>query len=190
MQLGFYFDQTRCTGCHTCVVACKDWHDLPAELVYWRRVETHEEGRFPDVGVYHVSISCNHCVNPACVEACPEDAIYKRAEDGVVLIDSAKCTGCRACEEACPYGAIGFRGDDGTVAEKCDFCIDRLENKEAPVCVAACPTRALDFGDMRELSKKAGAASGLGHLPDAAKTTGALVVKPKYGSPKGSEPGS
>jgi len=137
MQLAFYFDQTRCIGCHTCVVACKDWHDLPAELVSRRRVSTYEEGKFPDVGVHHVSVSCNHCEKPACAEACPEDAIYKREADGVVLIDAEKCTGCRACEDACPYGAIQFRPEEGAVAEKCCFCEDRLADGEIPICVVS-----------------------------------------------------
>jgi len=83
VQLAFYFDQTRCTGCHTCAVACKDWHDLPAELVQWRRVSTCEEGKFPNVLVRHLSISCAHCASPACAAACPEDAISKRPGDGL-----------------------------------------------------------------------------------------------------------
>jgi anaerobic dimethyl sulfoxide reductase subunit B (iron-sulfur subunit) len=179
LQLAFYFDQTRCTGCHTCVVACKDWNDLPAELVNWRWVNTYEEGKFPDVRVYHVTASCNHCEKPACAEACPEDAITKRDPDGIVLIDKEKCTGCRVCEDACPYGAVQFRSDETPLAEKCTFCVDRIDNAESPVCVAACPMRALDFGPLPELSKRPGVVRQIKHLPDAAKTTGALVIKPK-----------
>jgi anaerobic dimethyl sulfoxide reductase subunit B (iron-sulfur subunit) len=179
MQLAFYFDQTRCMGCHTCVVACKDWNNLPAELVHWRRVETYEEGKFPDVRVYHVSLSCNHCVRPACADACPEAAIIKREADGVVLIQADKCTGCRECEDACPYGAIQFRSDDGAIAEKCTFCVDRLEDGEPPVCVASCPMRALEFGLLAELSRRPGAARTATHVPDGTKTTGALLIKAK-----------
>ncbi len=179
MQLAFYFDQTRCTGCHTCVVACKDWHDLPAELVNWRRVTTHEAGKFPNVRVSHVSVSCSHCAHSACIQACPEEAIYKRAHDGVVLIDSDKCTGCRVCEDACPYGAIQFRDAGNAKAEKCNFCVDRLANGEAPVCVAACPMRALDFGDLGELSRRPGAGLKTAHLPDGVHTAASLVIKPK-----------
>lgn len=180
MQLAFYFDQTRCTGCHTCVVACKDWHDLPAGEVSWRRVSTHEEGKFPDVGVYHVSVSCNHCEKPACAESCTEGAIYKREKDGVVLVDSEKCTGgCRACEKACPYGAIQFRPDSRAKAEKCDFCADRLENSESPICVAACPMRALDAGTFESMSRRPDASRHIRHLPDGALTTASLLIKPK-----------
>lgn len=179
MQLGFYFDQTRCVGCQTCVVACKDWHDLPAETSRWRRVTTFEEGKFPDVRVSHVSVSCNHCQRPACLEACPEGAIQKRDDDGVVLIDSEKCTGCRDCGSACPYDAIQFRSEDAPVAEKCSFCADRLERGEVPICVAACPMRALDAGPCEVLSGYPGATRAAQHLPDGVQTTASLFVKPK-----------
>lgn len=178
MQLAFYFDQTRCTGCHTCAVACKDWHDLPAGSVHWRRVSTFEEGKFPNVTVSHLSVSCAHCASPACLAACPEDAIYKREDDGVVLIDVQKCTGCRACESACEYGAMQFRSDDAR-AEKCNFCVDRLEKGEPPICVAACPMRALDFGDFASLKQRPGVGGSVPHLPDATRTSGHLAVKPR-----------
>ena len=179
MQLAFYFDQTRCIGCHTCVVACKDWHDLPAEHVSWRRVSTYEKGTFPDVKVSHISLSCNHCQEPACAEACPEDAIRKREEDGVVLVDAGACNGCRLCESACPYGAIQFRSDNGALAEKCNFCVDRLDSAEAPICISACPMRALDFGDIEELSRRPDVTAKTDHLPDGLKTTASLLVKPR-----------
>ncbi len=186
MQLAFYFDQTRCIGCHTCVVACKDWHDLPAEHTHWRRVSTYEEGKFPEVGVYHVSVSCNHCERPACAEACPEEAIYKREADGVVLVDAEKCTACHACEDAChacegacPYGAIQFRPEEGSKAEKCCFCVDRIDGGETPICVSACPMRALDYGDFDSLSSRPDAGRSIRHLPEGAETTAALIIKPK-----------
>ena len=132
MQLAFYFDQTRCTGCRTCVVACKDWNDLPTGAVRFRRIDTHEEGRFPNVKVSHLSISCNHCRKPTCADACPENAIIKREDDGIVLIDGEKCTGCRVCASASPYEAISFLAEEVAVGQKCDFCMDRPENGEPP----------------------------------------------------------
>ncbi len=179
LQLGFYFDQTRCTGCHTCVVACKDWHDLPARGSNWRRVTTHEAGKFPNVDVSHLSVSCAHCERPACAEICPEEAIYKREADGVVLIDAEKCTGCRVCEDACEYGAIQFGPNGDSRAEKCTFCVDRLEKGESPICVSACPMRALDFGDIKTLSNRPEVVTNVQPLPDATKTGASLFIRPK-----------
>ena len=184
MQLGFYFDQTRCTGCHTCVVACKDWHDLPPQTSNWRRVTTYEKGSFPNVDVSHLSVSCAHCSRPGCAEICPEDAIYKRDADGVVLIDAEKCTACRACEDSCEYGAIQFGPGADSKAEKCTFCVDRLEKGESPICVSACPMRALDFGEIKALSSKPGVVTSIPPLPDAARTGSSLFIKPKTGAAK------
>ena len=86
MQLGFYFDQTRCNGCFTCIVSCKDKNDIPAGPASWRRVFTMEKGVFPNLFVAFLSTACHHCENPSCVASCPHDAILKRAEDGVVVV--------------------------------------------------------------------------------------------------------
>lgn len=185
MQLGFYFDQTRCTGCHTCVVACKDWHDLPPHTSNWRRVSTSEKGKFPNVDVNHLSVSCAHCARPACAAICPEEAIYKRDVDGVVLVDPEKCTGCQACEDACEYGAIQFRSGADSKAEKCTFCVDRLEKGESPICVSACPMRALDFGDVKTLLSRPGVVTSIPPLPNAEKTGASLVIRPKTGTARG-----
>ena len=70
MALGFYFDMTACIGCKTCQIACKDKNDLPLGTLY-RNIESYETGEFPKPGAYHLSVSCNHCEKPACVEMCP-----------------------------------------------------------------------------------------------------------------------
>lgn len=90
MQYGFYFDQTRCTGCFACVVVCRDWHDVTAGPVSWMRVKTIEAGMYPDPYYAHIAIPCYHCANPRCVAVCPTGAIVKR-EDGVVVVDRDKC---------------------------------------------------------------------------------------------------
>jgi anaerobic dimethyl sulfoxide reductase subunit B (iron-sulfur subunit) len=110
--------------------------------------------------------------------ACPEDAIYKREKDGVVLIEAEKCTGCRACESACEYGAIQFRSDDAP-AEKCNFCVDRLEKDETPICVASCPMRALDYGEYNSLSRRPGVKKTIPGLSRGEKAGGHIVVRPK-----------
>ena len=151
-QRAFYFDQRYCTACRACQIACKDRHNLPVG-VNWRRVETYERGRFPRPRVYHLTLSCNHCARPVCAEACPADAISKREEDGVVVLDSALCTGCRACLDACPYGALQFDEATGQVG-KCDMCVDLVVRGEQPACVAACTLRVLEAGWLNEMDDR------------------------------------
>lgn len=110
MQLGFYFDQCRCIGCYTCVVACKDWHNIPAGNVHWRRVITLEKGKYPNLFVAFLTISCFHCAKPACLSACPTEAITKR-NDGIVDIEVENCLGkdrCGLCSQNCPYEVPQF----------------------------------------------------------------------------------
>ena len=93
-QYGFYHDSERCIKCFACEVACKQWHGIKAGTIKLRKVVEVTTGTFPDVKRTFQSISCIHCVKPACIEACPEGAISKRVEDGIVIVDSSKCTGC------------------------------------------------------------------------------------------------
>ncbi len=156
MQMGFFFDQSRCDGCFTCIVACKDWHDIPAGPASWMRVACVEKGRYPQPFVAFLVMPCYHCARPACAAACPADAITKRGEDGIVVVDKERCLGkgpCQACLEACPYGAPQFALEDGAKMEKCDLCLDRLTEGKRPICVEACPMRALDAGPLEELRR-------------------------------------
>ncbi|WP_172136158.1 4Fe-4S dicluster domain-containing protein [Adlercreutzia sp. ZJ473] len=178
MAYGFYFNMQRCIGCRTCQVACKDRHDMHACGPRPRRVDTFECGEYPDAALFHHVMSCNHCENPACVANCPTTAMYKDAS-GIVLHDDGKCVQCRMCMAACPYGAPQF--DEVTsMIVKCDSCIDLRAADMQPVCVAACPMRALDFGDMDELRAKYGddAVSELPYLPSAAYTSPNVLVTP------------
>ena len=111
MQRGFYFDQSRCIGCYACVIACKDWYeyDLGSEPANWIKLTNTEKGRFPDISLSYLFSTCLHCAEPSCVDACPVEAIYKRSEDGIVLVDRELCLGkdgCGAlCESACHTSA-------------------------------------------------------------------------------------
>ena len=183
-QLAFYFDASLCTGCKACQVACKDKSDLPLG-VNWRRVAEYAGGSWvgnPDgtyeqtVFAYYTSIACNHCDNPICAEVCPTQALWKRDEDGIVQVDASKCIGCRYCEWACPYGAPQFNEEVG-VMTKCNFCVDYIDAGQAPACVAACPSRALDFGDVEELRAKYGDLAEIAPLPAASITKPNLVIK-------------
>ena len=173
----FYFDQTACVGCRACQIACKDKME-GAELqggVFYRTVTHYETGSFPKVGRFSVSMSCNHCENPACVAVCPQKAIYK-AEDGTVLQDASLCIGCGTCAAACPYGVpqvVNMK------MFKCDGCAARTAKGEKPLCVDACTSRALDFGEYDELVAKYGSdlVSDLSVLPDSTVTGANLLIK-------------
>jgi anaerobic dimethyl sulfoxide reductase subunit B (iron-sulfur subunit) len=182
-QWAFYFDSSLCSGCKACQGACKDKNDL-APGVLWRRVYEVQGGGWkrsgplwlPSIITYNLSMSCHHCENPICAPSCPTKAVFKR-QDGIVFIDTSACIGCRYCEWACPYGAIQF--DEYTrLATKCDFCWDLLEQGRPPACVAACPMRALDFGDLEELRKKYLGTSEIFPLPDTKETRPAVIIKP------------
>lgn len=166
-SLGLVIDLDTCVGCQACVTACKEWntggHMAPltdihpyggdVDGVWFNRVHTYEHQIGGQSHTVHFPRSCLHCEEPACVTVCPTGASYKRSSDGIVLIDEAKCIGCKLCSWACPYGAREFDEDVG-VMKKCTLCVDRIYNENlaeedrVPACVAACPTSARHFGDL------------------------------------------
>jgi anaerobic dimethyl sulfoxide reductase subunit B (iron-sulfur subunit) len=156
-QLGFYFNARRCVQCFACEVACKLANDV--ELgPRWRRVLNRWEDRLPGAADWNLAVSCMHCAEPACRDVCPTNAITKRAEDGIVVVNTVDCIGCGECAIACPYGAPQF-GKDGKM-QKCNLCLVRLQQGKEPACVSTCPGEALDFGTLEELAKRALADSG------------------------------
>ena len=182
MQMGFYFDQSRCVGCYTCVIACKDWHDVPAGPASWLRVLTMERGKYPNVSVDFMFLPCYHCAEPSCVSACPVGAITKREEDGVVVVDRETCLGkdnCELCREVCPYGAPQFGAEDNAKMQKCNFCLDRLAENKEPTCVGACPLRALDAGPLDELKAKYGIVTEVAGFVYSLETKPSVTFKPK-----------
>ncbi len=160
MQRGFYFNQTRCTGCYTCIVACKDWHDIPPGPASWIRVSAVEKGHFPDPSLSYLFTSCWHCASPVCAAVCPSKAITKRESDGIVVVDREACAGgekCKfACLKACRYNAPQFGVEPNPKMQKCDLCLDRWADNRKPVCVEACPMRALDAGPLEDLKAEYG----------------------------------
>ena len=175
MSLGFYVNVQRCIGCKTCQVACKDRHNLQAAGPRPRRAEAFECGAYPDVAMFQLSLSCNHCENPACAAGCPTGAMFK-SDDGTVLHIDDRCVVCRNCMTVCPYGAPQLDEDENMVV-KCDSCKALRESGRNPVCVDACPMRALECGDMDELRAAHGdAASELPLLPSPDLTHPNLLV--------------
>ncbi|EAU0904303.1 dimethylsulfoxide reductase subunit B, partial [Salmonella enterica subsp. enterica serovar Cerro] len=160
-QYGFFIDSSRCTGCKTCELACKDYKDLTPDVSF-RRIYEYAGGDWQEgngvwhqnVFAYYLSISCNHCEDPACTKVCPSGAMHKR-DDGFVVVNEEVCIGCRYCHMACPYGAPQYNAAKGHMT-KCDGCYDRVAEGKKPICVESCPLRALDFGPIDELRKKHG----------------------------------
>ncbi|MBT4159756.1 MAG: 4Fe-4S dicluster domain-containing protein [Gammaproteobacteria bacterium] len=151
-QLALLIDLDRCIGCHACTVVCQEEHGDSRE-VQRLKVPTigsgHHDipaGVYPDVWMYFQPRMCQHCSNPPCMEACRYDAIKKR-EDGVVEIIESKCTGCNLCPPACPYDVIAINYEEALVA-MCDMCSSRLKVDLQPACADACPGDAIFFGDI------------------------------------------
>jgi Fe-S-cluster-containing dehydrogenase component len=176
-KLGLVIDLDICVGCHACVVNCKEWntggygaalsdqhpYGVDVSGAWLNRVHTFEVvpdggevvGESGDARIVHFPKSCLHCEDAPCVTVCPTGASYKRAEDGIVLVDEDKCIGCGLCAWACPYGAREMDLAAG-VMKKCTLCIDRIYNEtfqevdRVPACVRTCPTSARHFGDLAD----------------------------------------
>ena len=139
-QYRFHFDMTQCVGCQCCVVACNEQNNNPAS-VNWRRVGDIDGGVYPTTKRYHLSMACNHCLDPSCLTGCPTDA-YVKLEDGIVKHKVEECIGCGYCTWNCPYGVPQYNPERNIVT-KCDMCHSRLKDGELPACVAACPQSAI-----------------------------------------------
>jgi len=162
-QIGFFVDTTKCINCKTCEIACKDFNDSEVGRRI-RKVRTFEGGEFPSVFAYNVSMSCNHCENPACVSGCPAGAYTKRSTDGIVLHEPMLCIGCRYCTWLCPYGAPQYDAREGRV-RKCNLCVTEVDRGLPPVCVESCPMRAIEVGPLAEIAARPGAVIALRDLP-------------------------
>jgi anaerobic dimethyl sulfoxide reductase subunit B (iron-sulfur subunit) len=193
----FYFDAASCSGCKACQVACMDRHALEVGTP-WRRVSEVAGGGWERDGAawrntvfaYHLSISCNHCERPICLEGCPTRAITRR-DDGVALIEPDRCMGCGYCGWVCPYSAPQYRADLG-VMTKCSFCVEDLDAGGEPACVTACPVRALDAGERGRLAERHGTSNVVVDptpLPARELTEPALLLAPHAEAGRSGEPG-
>ncbi len=147
-RYAFVIEVDRCIDCKACMVACEIENQVP--LGHHRNwVEAAPlQGVFPNLAQDYVPGNCMHCENPPCVQVCPTGASYQRA-DGLVLIDSTKCIGCKFCISACPYGARYFDETRGVV-DKCSACVHRLEAGQPHACVETCVGGARHFCDFND----------------------------------------
>jgi DMSO reductase iron-sulfur subunit len=172
-QYRFHFDMTKCIGCKCCVVACNEQNGNPAAL-NWRRVGEVEGGFYPYAQRFHLSMGCNHCLEPSCLIGCPVEAYTKDAKTGVVVHSADACIGCQYCTWNCSYGVPQYNPDRGVVG-KCDMCHNRLSDGMAPACVSACPEGAIaieivNIADWRR-DYLAANAPGLPSADDSISTT-------------------
>ncbi|MFC2021114.1 4Fe-4S dicluster domain-containing protein [Chloroflexota bacterium] len=160
------YDGSICIGCKSCEVACRKVNELPAKdttintndegppylsAYTFTRIVTKEAEYDGKVRPVYIKHQCMHCLHPACAEACIVGALQKMP-DGAVTYDENKCIGCRYCQVACPFGIPNFEWDKPVPwIRKCDFCAERQEEGLEPMCVAACPTGAVKFGERDEL---------------------------------------
>lgn len=171
-----YVDVTKCDGCRACMVACKNWNDLPAEgEAFQGSVQSHanvtantwnvlsfiehENGK-GDLEYLFRHSSCFHCSDAACVKVCPEDAMHY-TDYGTVDVNTDKCVGCGYCVQNCPFDIVQLAthkdkdGKEYKKAQKCTMCVDRLDEGMQPACVTTCHTNAMEFGDKDAMLKKA-----------------------------------
>ncbi|MCK4761547.1 MAG: dimethyl sulfoxide reductase anchor subunit [Candidatus Aminicenantes bacterium] len=217
-QKSFLFDINKCTGCGACVIACETEQSIAEEksrlrraggrilkklppctprknfcLAALRQVFTFNESRHPALPHFHLSLACNHCAEPVCLKNCPARAYSKDEKTGAVSIDPKKCMGCKYCTWACPYDAPKFNPERG-ITEKCDFCLDRINEGKKPACVVACPTGALQFEE-KSVSPPAAPPRGEGaqknieyrtpNIESRRKEGDSFVIqKPLIGSPR------
>ena len=190
VKLGLVIDLDTCVGCQACVVACKGWntehHGAPLADqdaygaqpagTFLNRVHSYEVTA-PDAAprIVHFPKSCLHCEDAPCVTVCPTGASYKRAADGIVLVNEDACIGCGLCAWACPYGAREM-DPVAKVMKKCTLCVDRIENlnlpevDRIPACVRTCPSGARHFGDLgdadSDVSRLVADRGGFDLMPD------------------------
>jgi len=185
-RMGLVIDQERCLGCETCTVACRVENKPKAGR--WIRVETvggeHKDtpaGHYPDLRMDFLPRLCMHCTHPPCLEVCASEAIYKR-DDGLVVLEGARCNSCMACLQACPYGAICY-SSKADVVEKCNLCHHRIDDGLEPFCVICCEGQAMHFGDLddplSQVSRLIAARGAFNLMPEAGTSPSVYYCPPR-----------
>jgi formate dehydrogenase iron-sulfur subunit len=155
--LAILTDTTLCTGCESCVAACKIENRLGKDRPWrWKAgIDGLSSTRFTTIlrrpGGHFVRQQCRHCVDPACVSACIVGALQK-TDEGAVIYDGDRCMGCRYCMVACPYGIPRYEWDKPVpYVRKCTMCYHRIKEGNQPACTEACPEKATIFGTRSQM---------------------------------------
>lgn len=161
-------DVSKCTGCRSCQLACKQWNQQPAKQTEnrgtyqnppdlqsntWTLIRFQEVADKDGVKWLFRKDGCMHCTDAACVKVCPSGALHY-TEYGTVGIHHERCIGCKECVTACPFDIPRYDGATDKIY-KCDLCLTRIQAALEPACVKACPTGALKFGDKADMLKLA-----------------------------------
>lgn len=144
MRKGFLFDQNKCVGCNACNAACileNGWEVNP------RMVYTYNDEAVTSLPLVNLSLACNHCEIPVCLEGCPSGSYFRDENTGAIVINDEKCIGCKYCKWNCPYDAPKFDSRKKVIG-KCNLCYKRLAEGQMPACASACPSGALSYGVM------------------------------------------
>lgn len=147
-----FCDIEKCMACHSCEVACSVEHSRTRELETAIREENPAASRVRvgAVGDGAIPLQCRQCEDAPCVAVCPTKALSRVNQESPVTVDQDLCIGCKWCILACPFGVIRMDSSGRTIL-KCDQCFERVERGELPACVAACPTKSLQFKSLDEI---------------------------------------
>ncbi len=172
-RVAYYFDSSKCVGCHGCQISCKQWNQEKAVKTHFetgygnppvlnpdtRMIMRYYEGMEKTtnpINLNFLKFQCFHCGDPACVKVCPSGALSK-TENGIVAVDQDKCIACGYCHNACPFTIPSI----GKYVNKCDMCLSRTqsgndkERTSIPACVKTCPAGAMEFGERTAMLAKA-----------------------------------
>jgi carbon-monoxide dehydrogenase iron sulfur subunit len=155
MKKGFVFIYgDKCLACKTCELSCAVSHSNSKEL--FKSINEMPKSQYrinvDTIGEFSMPLNCRHCKESPCLKVCPTSALFRENEDSPVLLDPDKCIGCKYCILACPFGVIKLSSSKKAVI-KCDLCIERLKIDELPACVSSCPTKALKFKPVEEITE-------------------------------------
>lgn len=173
MPKAILIDTTRCTACRGCQIACKEWHDLPANQTKQRGSHQNPPDLNPNnykIVRFHEHLDdkgsvvwnffpdqCRHCLIPICkdvADTAVPGAMIKDPKTGAVLVteksSQLSTEDAQAVIDACPYNIPRYDAEKGRLT-KCDFCIDRISNGMQPICVKTCPTGTMAFGEREEM---------------------------------------